>query len=240
MTRIITKKYNCVNCGNELSRNVVTSVSSFLNSEDILECKHTFTGIYPRLYFCHYCGYIGEDLSIEPNKEIKEILNSDDYKLFMEIGDKFNPYFQHFLLAITLVKLERYKEAITHYACSNSDPHQIFLVKSPIYDLLDQKDVDIDIIADNTNNPDNLFVNVLITECVKHIDYQNEDNFLLFYASIDALRRTRELEDAMHLIDIAMKKEFSPLEKNLIKEEQELCSKGDVFTIVKVMEEAEW
>lgn len=236
MTRIITKKYNCAYCGNELSRHVVTSVSSFFNSEDILECKHTFMGIYPKLYFCHNCGYIGEDLSKEPDNKTKEIINSDDYKLFMKIGDRYNPYFQHFLLAITLVKLERYRDAIPHYACSVSEGHHIFLIQTPIYDLLDQRDVDIDIIADNTSNPDALFVNVLITDCVKHIDYQNEDNFIVFHASIDALRRTRKLEDALHLVDIAMKKDFSPLEKNLLIEEKELCSKGDIFTTIEVID----
>ena len=86
MTRIITEKYRCANCNNELARHQAASSSSFFDGDAIFECKYTFTGLFPKLYCCPSCGYIGEDLSKEPDKKIKEIIDSGDYQLLMKIG----------------------------------------------------------------------------------------------------------------------------------------------------------
>ncbi len=237
MTRIVSIKYQCAYCHNELTRHQVTSFSTFFNKEDIFNYKNTFTGLFPKLYFCPQCGYIGEDLSIEPNKEIKEIIESSDYQLFLKIGDKYNPYFQHFLLGYTLMKLDRYREAILHLTISLSYDRSLFLIESPVYDLLDQRDVPLDIVANNTNDPGDLLINDLIVDCSKYLNFQEEDNFLLIHASIDALRRIGKVETSLVLIDLALKKDFSPEQKELLKQEKELCSNTETLTIIKVVEE---
>lgn len=236
MTRIVTFKYQCAYCHNELTRHQVTSVSAFFNHEDIFNYKSTFTGLFPQLYFCPQCGYIGEDLAKEPSEEIKENLQSGDYQLLLKIGDKYNPYFQHFLLGYTLMKLDRYREAILHLTISLSYDRSLFLIESPVYDLLDQRDVPLDIIANNTNNPGDLFINDLIVDCSKHLNFEEEDNFLVIHASIDALRRVGKVETSLVLIDLALKRNFSPEQKQLLKQEQELCSNTDTLAIIKVVE----
>ena len=240
MTRIITEKYNCANCGNLLFRKKVTSVSTFFNSGDVFKCHGTFTGLFPKLYCCEECGYIGEDLSKKPDSKIKAIVDSEDYKLFMQIGDRYNPYFQHFLLAYILANLGKYKEAIPHYICSINGENVLFLFESQIYDLLLKTDIDLDLIADNTKSPSRLFVNQLIADCVEHIDYQNEDSFHLFYESIDALRMVRKFDEAIKLIDLALTKCFNEKQKDLLKEEQERCSAQDYFTVFPIKDEDEF
>lgn len=241
MTRIITEKYKCANCGNELYRKQVASSSSFFHSEDIFSCAGTFTGISPKLYFCDQCGYIGEDLSKNINPEHKEIINSGEYKLFLEIGDKYNPDFLHFLLGYTLMKFSRYKEAIPHYISSINGGSKIFLKEETILDkLLLLKDIELEMVFDNSMDPGNLFVNYLITECAKNIDYQKVDSFLLFYESIDALRRLGHLKEAIKLIELAMNNNYSEEQKALIKNEQELCTNSDILTIVKITDEDEY
>lgn len=239
MTRIVSINYQCGYCRHELTRRQVTSVSTFFDKEDIFNFKNTFTGLFPKLYFCPYCGYIGEDLSIEPSPQVKEILQSEEYQLLLKIGDKYNPYFQHFLLGYQLMKLNRYREAIPHLSLAISYGHSLFLIESPVYDLLDQRDVPLDIVANNTKNPGDLLINDFIVDCSKHLNFQEEDNFLLIHASIDALRRIGKVETSLVLIDLALKKDFSPEQKELLKQEQELCSNTDTLTIIKVVEEVD-
>lgn len=241
MTRIITEKYNCSNCRNELYRKQVTSTSSFFHNYDLFNCKNTFSGISPKLYFCDKCGYIGEDLSKDIDPKIKEIIESKKYKTFMEIGDKYNIYFWHFLLAYILMKLERYKEAIPHYICAINGGCPIFLKEDEVLDkFLFIGDIDMEIVMDNSNDPGNLFVNYLIVECAKHIDYQKEDPFLLIYESIDAYRRLGNLKEALKLIALVINNNYSDEQKALIKNEQELCAKSDVLTLVKITDEDEY
>ena len=137
------------------------------------------------------------------------------------------------------MKLDRYREAILHLAISLSYDRSLFLIESPVYDLLDQRDVPLDIIANNTNNPGDLLINDLIVDCSKQLNFQEEDNFLLIYASIDALRRIGKVETSLVLIDLALKKDFLPEQKELLKQEQELCSNTDTLAIIKVVEEVD-
>ena len=239
MTRIVSINYQCGYCHHELTRRQVTSVSTFFNKEDIFNFKNTFTGLFPKLYFCPYCGYIGEDLSKESSSEIKEILQSEEYQLLLKIGDKYNPYFQHFLLGYQLMELNSHREAIPHLSLSISYERSLFLTTSPIYKILDQRDAPLDIVANNTNDPGDLYINYLINDCSKHLNFIEEDNFLLIHASVDALRRTGRVETALVLIDLVIKKDFSYEQKELLKQEQELCSNSDTLTIIKVVEEVE-
>ena len=242
MTRIITEKYQCANCGNELYRKKVTSYSSFFHSGDIIFCNGTFTGISPKLYFCDQCGYIGEDLSKDIDDKQKEIINSEEYRLFMEIGDKYNPYFLHFLLAFTLMKLSRYKEAVPHFICAINGDCEIFLKESVILDdFLLKSDIDFGVVLDNASDPGNLFVNSLIVECANKIDYQKEDiPFRLYYESIDAYRRIGKLNEALNLINLALKNNFSEEQISLLNAEQELCLKENVLIVVKISDEDEY
>ncbi len=241
MTRIITEKYNCANCNNELHRDHTIEVFDFVNSDIILDCYNTFVGYPPKLYCCEKCGYIGRDLSIKPNKEIQEIIDSAEYKLLMEIGDRYNAYFKHFLLGYILLKLHKYKEAIPHFICSINGGCRIFLDQNRLLDdVVLYEDIDFDIVANNSMELDNLYANHLIVECIKHIDYAKEDSFLLFYESIDALRRVGKPEVALVLIKIALNRKFDKEQIALINKEQELCEKNEVLTIIKILDEDEY
>ena len=241
MTRIITEKYSCANCHNELYRKQALSSSSFFNGDDILSCHQTFTGLLPKLYFCDQCGYIGEDLSKDIGPKQKEIITSEEYQLFMKIGDKYNPYFLHFLLGFTLMKLNRFKEAIPHFICSINGGSEIFLQEAVIIDdFLLASDIDFEIVVDNATDPGNLFVNSLIVECANQIDYQKEDaSFLLFYESIDAYRRLDKLKEALNLIRLALNKNYEASQVSLLEEEQELCYKNNVLKVIKITAEDE-
>ena len=234
MTRIITETYKCAHCGNELHRKKVTSVSTFMGHGDLLSSHSTFSGINPRLYFCDQCGYIGRDLSIKPDEKALEVINDKDYQNFMKIGFKYDLYFQHFLLGYTYLKLGKYTNAIPHFVCSINGGHQIFANEKALEDgyILNNDELEFDVVVNNSNDPENLFVNYLITKCVEHIDYKDITYFLTFYESIDALRRVGKPEKALVLIKLALDKGFNEEQISLLKKEEELCLITDVLTII--------
>ena len=112
------------------------------------------------------------------------------------------------------MKLNRYREAIPHLSLAISYERSLFLIESPVYALLDQRDVPLDIVANNTKDPGDLLINDFIVDCSKQLNFEEEDNFLLIHASIDALRRIGKVETSLVLIDLALKKDFSPEQKN--------------------------
>lgn len=242
MTRIITETYHCAHCNNELHRNLLMSVSTFMGHGDILTSRGTFSGIKPRLYFCDQCGYIGKDLSEEPDEKELMVINDKDYQEFMKIGFKYDLCFQHFLLGYTYMKLGKYMAAIPHFICSINGGNKIFQNEKALEDnyVLNNEEIDFDVVINNSADLGNLFVNYLITKCVEHINYQDVSYFLTFYESIDALRRVGKPEKALALIKIALEKDFDEEEVSLLKKEEELCLKTDILTIINIPYEDEY
>lgn len=195
MTRIVSEKFHCGNCGAELSRS--KTLSYFVRPG----FPKPSEGLGQEYSMCPECGYIAHDLSEPTSPERKAILESQEYKDQIRFGRYFCVEFHSYLLGFVAMKEERYEEAMILYLKASQYNGYEFSNQmiQLVFDYLLERGVDGELAADlSLQGP--AYAREKAIECseLAHYDVENGE-FVHVYDLIDAQRKNGHFERAIQL-----------------------------------------
>lgn len=186
---------------------------------------------------CEECGYIGDDLSLPPTEEEKQILQSEEYRRCRGLYIIFDVPFRFFLAGYYSYRLHRYEEAIVFYYQAIKDGQFM------IYDKFENELFDRVVEIRGPDTPDDLsdlpalFVRESLIEVAKFIDYGLASPLPIFLITADSLRRNEHFDMARRILAKRLEKEEGDI--GLLQEELALCQEKDHVKILEIPIESE-
>ena len=234
MTRILTEKYQCGNCGADLFRSIVTSFSVFKSG------PFSLNGLSQKAYLCDRCGYVGQDLSIPPSEEVRRILDSKEYHYFLDHTFRNDePVF--FLMGLLDYKLGRYLEA-AYWLCRSLIDKDLFKMDKGLSDrivdeLTEKRDVDFELVCayDEREGLSGCYIRELVFECALHCPFEKEADGPLFLHIVDALRSNGHFKEALEAVELREQVGdiAALLEKErLLSQEKNALEEVDIGTLI--------